>query len=89
MNVPKLKFVQVTLQVLFAAKAICALHWTLEVAKEILDGIRGLTFFADIDAVVLVPAVFDPSVFRELFADFRIEGAFVRVQFWLAVYVSQ
>jgi hypothetical protein len=54
--VAELEVREVTLQMLFTAKAICALHLAFEVAKEILDRVCCLSVFTDVVAA-LIPAM--------------------------------
>ena len=54
MIVPELKFAQVALKMLLAAKAIGSFDRTLEIAEEIFNGICGLAVITNIEAVAFV-----------------------------------
>lgn len=64
------------MQVLLAVKVVRSAHTALGHAKEVLDIVRGLAVFADIDAA-MVPAMAYCFMIGKLFSDFDIEAAFV------------
>jgi hypothetical protein len=76
----KLEFGDIALQMLFVALVIGADHATLERAKKVLGSIGCLTVCANIVALA-ARTVLDSLVCSELFADGRIELAFIGMQF--------